>query len=62
MMGTRFFFKEMKMKSILLVLLFSNLFAVGEAGAIFLLISPGAGPQGTGEAQVAIANDAYASY
>jgi len=50
------------MKSILLVLLFSNLFAVGEAGAIFLLISPGAGPQGTGEAQVAKANDAYASY
>lgn len=43
-------------------ILLSNLFAVGEAGAIFLLISPGAGPQGTGEAQVAKANDAYASY
>ena len=30
--------------------------------AIFLLISPGAGPQGSGEAQVAKADDAYASY
>ena len=30
--------------------------------AIFLLISPGAGPQGVGEAQVAKANDVYASY
>ena len=40
----------------------STLSAVGEAGAIFLLISPGAGPQGTGEAQVAKVNDAYASY
>ena len=38
------------------------LFAVGEAGAIFLLISPGAGPQGAGEAQVAKADDVYASY
>jgi len=35
---------------------------VGEAGAIFLLIAPGAGPQGAGEAQVAKADDAYASY
>ena len=35
---------------------------VGEAGAIFLLINPGAGAAGTGEAQVAKANDAYASY
>ena len=39
-----------------------HLFAVGEAGAIFLLIAPGAGPAGTGEAQVAKADDAYASY
>ena len=38
------------------------LWAVGEAGAIFLLIAPGAGPAGTGEAQVAKADDAYASY
>jgi hypothetical protein len=47
---------------LLLLLLLNNLFAVGEAGAIFLLISPGAGPQGSGEAQVARVNDAYASY
>lgn len=33
-----------------------------EAGAIFLLISPGARAGGMGEAQVAVANDAYASY
>lgn len=36
--------------------------AQSEAGAIFLLISPGARAGGMGEAQVAIANDAYASY
>ena len=31
-------------------------------GAIFLLISPGARAGGMGEAQVAVANDVYASY
>ena len=31
-------------------LVLSQLLAVGEAGAIFLLISPGAGPAGSGEA------------
>ena len=36
--------------------------AQGEAGSIFLLISPGARGGGMGEAQVAVANDAYASY
>ena len=40
----------------------SHLRPVGEAGAIFLLIAPGAGPAGTGEAQVAKADDVYASY
>ena len=45
-----------------LCILLGNVSAVGEAGAIFLLISPGAGPQGTGEAQVAKVDDAYASY
>jgi len=45
-----------------LFMLITHLFAVGEAGAIFLLIAPGAGPAGTGEAQVAKADDAYASY
>ena len=65
MMDARFFFKGIFMNLRILLLsciLFSNLSAVGEAGAIFLLISPGAGPQGTGEAQVAKVNDAYASY
>tara|TARA_Y100000588_G_C14274998_1_gene933996 strand:- start:3605 stop:5344 length:1740 start_codon:yes stop_codon:yes gene_type:complete len=47
---------------LLLLLLLNNLLAVGEAGAIFLLIAPGAGPQGTGEAQVAKADDAYATF
>ena len=40
----------------------SYILAVGEAGAIFLLITPGAGPAALGEAQVAKANDAYATY
>ncbi len=43
-------------------MLTTHLFAVGEAGAIFLLIAPGAGPAGTGEAQVAKADDAYATF
>ena len=34
----------------------------GDASAIFLLISPGASAVGTGEAQVAKSDDAYASY
>lgn len=52
------------LKQIILIsgLLISQLLAVGEAGAIFLLIAPGAGPAGTGEAQVAKADDAYASF
>jgi len=53
----------MKLKYILLLFCaIAQLWAVGEAGAIFLLIAPGAGPQGAGEAQVAKADDAYASY
>ncbi len=40
----------------------ASLFGQGEAGAIFLLISPGARAGGMGEAQTAIADDAYASY
>ena len=36
--------------------------AQSEAGAIFLLISPGARAGGMGEAHVAVANDVYASY
>lgn len=38
------------------------MFAQSEAGAIWLLINPGARSDGMGEAGVAIANDAYASY
>ncbi|HKJ69214.1 MAG TPA: UPF0164 family protein, partial [bacterium] len=36
--------------------------AQSEAGGIFLLIPPGARAGGMGEAHVAVANDAYASY
>ena len=39
-----------------------SLTAQSEAGAIFLLIAPGARAGGMGDAQVAVANDAYASY
>ena len=53
----------MKLKYILILwFTVGHLWAVGEAGAIFLLIAPGAGPQGSGEAQVAKVDDAYASY
>ena len=45
-----------------LLLFIQSLSAQSEAGAIFLLISPGARAGGMGEAQVAVANDAYASY
>ncbi|MBU4443541.1 MAG: hypothetical protein L6422_00420, partial [Candidatus Marinimicrobia bacterium] len=40
----------------------NSLFAQSEAGAIWLLINPGARPAGMGETGVAIADDAYASY
>jgi hypothetical protein len=52
----------MKKNFIFLVLLLSLIFPVGEAGAIFLLIAPGASAAGTGEAQVAKVDDSYASY
>ena len=53
----------MKLKYLMIIwFAIGELWAVGEAGAIFLLIAPGAGPAGTGEAQVAKADDAYASY
>ena len=56
-----------KMKNrILTLLLITNLSVLsaspGEASAIFLLIAPGASAVGTGEAQVAKADDAYATY
>lgn len=46
----------------LLTGLLNPILAQSEAGAIFLLIAPGARAGGMGEAQVAVANDAYASY
>jgi len=52
-----------KLGLLLFVVLLANIvFAQGEAGGSFLLISPGARAGGMGEAQVALANDAYASY
>ena len=47
--------------SVMIVLNYPVL-AQSEAGAIFLLIAPGARAGGMGEAQTAVANDAYASY
>tara|TARA_B100000676_G_C18026415_1_gene815873 strand:- start:344 stop:1714 length:1371 start_codon:yes stop_codon:yes gene_type:complete len=54
----------MKKNRLILTIIFmvGFLFPVGEAGAVFLLIAPGAAAQGTGEANVARVNDAYASY
>ena len=40
-------------KLIIVSVMVSFAMCVGEAGAIFLLINPGAGPAGWGEAQVA---------
>ena len=45
---------------IVLHIISCSLTAQSEAGAIFLLIAPGARAGGMGEAQVAVANDAYA--
>ena len=45
-----------------ILLLHGAVGAQSTASAIFLLIAPGASAGGTGEAQVAVANDAYASY
>ena len=42
-----------------LVLTISTTLSQSEAGAIFLLIAPGARAGGMGEAHVAVANDAY---
>ncbi|MBO8130888.1 MAG: PorV/PorQ family protein [Candidatus Marinimicrobia bacterium] len=48
--------------AISLILLFNFSYSQSQAGAIWLLINPGARADGMGEANVAIANDAYASY
>ena len=47
---------------IVLHIITRSLIAQSEAGAIFLLIAPGARAGGMGEAQVALSNDAYSSY
>lgn len=45
-----------------LALTVSSAFAITSTGAVWLLIAPGARAEAMGEAQVAIADDAYASY
>ncbi len=51
-----------RVKFLFIILFISRIFSVGEAGAVFLLINPGSSAAGAGEAQVAKADDAYASY
>ena len=51
-----------RIKFLFIMLFISRAFTVGEAGAVFLLINPGSPAAGAGEAQVAKADDAYASY
>ncbi|MEA2078197.1 MAG: PorV/PorQ family protein [Candidatus Marinimicrobia bacterium] len=45
-----------------IMLTVSSAFAITNTGAVWLLIAPGARAEAMGEAQVAIADDAYASY
>ncbi|MCF7832579.1 MAG: PorV/PorQ family protein [Candidatus Marinimicrobia bacterium] len=56
----------MKRKVLMIVLgivfTVSSAFAITNTGAVWLLIAPGARAEAMGEAHVAIANDAYASY
>lgn len=56
----------MKQKVLTLILgiaiMASSAFAITSTGAVWLLIAPGARGEAMGEAQVAIADDAYASY
>ena len=54
--------KRLKLCLLTIILALNPSFSQSEAGAIFLLIAPGARAGGMGEAQVAVANDAYASY
>ena len=54
---SKFFFKL-----IVVFLISIGYSSPGDASAVFLLISPGASAVGTGEAQVAKADDAYATY
>jgi hypothetical protein len=54
----------MKYKSLIatVILLSQLVMAQGQAGSLFLSINPGARANGMGEAQIGIANDAYATY
>ena len=54
----------MKYKNLItIVILLSQLvMAQGQAGSLFLSINPGARANGMGEAQIGVANDAYATY
>ena len=45
-----------------IILLSQLVMAQGQAGSLFLSINPGARANGMGEAQIGIANDAYATY
>lgn len=55
--------KKMAGTLIIAVTLLSGILqAQSEAGAVFLLIAPGSRAEGMGEAQVAAANDVYATY
>lgn len=54
--------KRLVIVGLVILLTGTNLSAQSEAGAIFLLIPPGARAGGMGETQVAVADDAYASY
>jgi hypothetical protein len=54
----------MNKKTIFLTLIFLSelVLSQGKAGSVFLNINPGARSSGMGEAQIAIANDSYASF
>ena len=54
--------KVIKNSILFISVIVSFVFCVGEAGAIFLLINPGAAAAGVGEAQVAKADDPYATF
>ena len=52
-----------KINILLAIFIFTNLaFSQGTAGSLFLGINPGAKSSGMGEANIAIANDSYATY
>ena len=54
----------MKNKNLItaIILLSQLVMAQGQAGSLFLAINPGARANGMGEAQIGVADDAYATY